>query len=68
MELQEFFRQNPRAALGFSGGVDSSYLLYAARQYGAEVQPYYIKTAFQPEFEFADAKRLCREIGAELGG
>ena len=66
MELQEFFRQNPRAALGFSGGVDSSYLLYAARQYGAEVQPYYIKTAFQPEFEFEDAKRLCREIGAEL--
>mgnify|MGYP004656314681 CR=1 FL=1 len=66
MELQEFFRQNPRAALGFSGGVDSSYLLYAARQYGAEVQPYYIETAFQPEFEFEDAKRLCREIGAEL--
>ena len=66
MELQDFFRQNPRAALGFSGGVDSSYLLYAARQYGAEVQPYYIKTAFQPEFEFEDAKRLCREIGAEL--
>ena len=30
------------------------------------MRPYYIKTAFQPEFEFEDAKRLCREIGAEL--
>ena len=66
MELQDFFNEHPRAALGFSGGVDSSYLLWAARQCGADVRPYYIKTAFQPEFEFEDAKRLCREIGAEL--
>lgn len=66
MELQEFFNANPKAALGFSGGVDSSYLLWAARQCGADVRPYYIKTAFQPEFEFEDAKRLCRELGAEL--
>lgn len=66
MELQDFFREHPKAALGFSGGVDSSYLLWAARQCGADVRPYYIKTAFQPEFEFEDAKRLCREIGAEL--
>ena len=66
MELQDFFRGHPKAALGFSGGVDSSYLLWAARQCGADVRPYYIKTAFQPEFEFEDAKRLCREIGAEL--
>ena len=55
-----------KAALGFSGGVDSSYLLWAARQCGADVRPYYIKTSFQPEFEFEDAKHLCREIGAEL--
>ena len=66
MELQDFFHEHPKAALGFSGGVDSSYLLWAARQCGADVRPYYIKTAFQPEFEFEDAKRLCREIGAEL--
>ena len=66
MELQDFFHEHPKAVLGFSGGVDSSYLLWAARQCGADVRPYYIKTAFQPEFEFEDAKRLCREIGAEL--
>ena len=66
MELQDFFHEHPKAALGFSGGVDSSYLLWAARQCGADMRPYYIKTSFQPEFEFEDAKRLCREIGAEL--
>lgn len=66
MELQDFFHEHPKAALGFSGGVDSSYLLWAARQCGADVRPYYIKTSFQPEFEFEDAKRLCREIGAKL--
>ena len=66
MELNEFFAMHPKAALGFSGGVDSSYLLYAALQCGADVRPYYIKTAFQPEFEFADAQRLCRQLGVEM--
>ncbi len=66
MDLNEFFAAHPKAALGFSGGVDSSYLLYAALHCGADVRPYYIKTAFQPEFEFADAQRLCRQLGAEM--
>ena len=66
MTLKEFFEINPRAALGFSGGVDSSYLLYAGLKYGADIQPYYIKTAFQPSFEFADAKRMALELGAEM--
>ena len=66
MQLSEFFTQYPKAALGFSGGVDSSYLLYTAMQCGADVRPYYIKTAFQPQFELDDAKRLCAQLGAEL--
>ena len=66
MILQEFFRQHPKSALGFSGGVDSSYLLYAGISAGAEVRPYFIKTAFQPAFELEDAKRLCAQLGAEL--
>lgn len=57
--LKEFFEQNPKAALGFSGGVDSAYLLYAAKKYGADIQPYYVKTAFQPKFEYADVMNLC---------
>ena len=40
MNLQEFFKENPKVALAFSGGVDSSYLLYAAMKYGADVKAY----------------------------
>lgn len=64
--LKEFFNKNPRVALAFSGGVDSSYLLYAARSCGADVHAYFAKTPFQPEFELRDAKRLACEVGARL--
>ena len=66
MTLNEFFAEHPRAAMGFSGGVDSAYLLYSAVQAGADVRPYFIKTPFQPAFELADARRLAKELGAEL--
>lgn len=66
MTLTEFFRENNRVALGFSGGVDSSYLLYAGLQCGAEIRPYYVKTAFQPQFELDDAYRLARQLGVEM--
>ena len=66
MELSDFFRENPRAALAFSGGTDSAYLLYEALQCGAEVRPYYVKTPFQPRFELDDALRLTKELGTEL--
>lgn len=66
MTLQEFFTEHPKAALGFSGGVDSSYLLWAAVNAGADIAPYYIQTAFQPAFELEDAQRLCEQIGVKL--
>ena len=66
MELRDFFTEHSRAALAFSGGVDSAYLLYAALACGADVQPYFADSAFQPRFELADARRLCGELGAEL--
>lgn len=66
MTLQEFFAEHPKAALGFSGGVDSSYLLWAAVNAGADIAPYYIQTAFQPAFELEDAQRLCAQIGVKL--
>ena len=66
MDLKEFFRQHPKAAIAFSGGVDSSYLLYAALQCGADVHAYYVKAAFQPQFELDYAERLAREIHAPM--
>ena len=66
MELQQFFKENPKAALAFSGGVDSAYLLYAACEAGAKVQPFFLKTVFQPRFELEDARRLTKELGVEL--
>ena len=66
MELREFFEQYPEVAIAFSGGVDSAYLLYAARQYAKRVKAYYVKTAFQPQFELDDAKRLAVDLGAEM--
>lgn len=66
MELQEFFTEYPKVALAFSGGVDSAFLLYAAVTSGAEVRAYYVRTAFQPEFEYADACRLAKQLGADM--
>lgn len=66
MTLEEFFRQNPRAALAFSGGADSAYLLWAGLRAGAEVRPYFVKTPFQPRLELEDARRLCNQLDAEL--
>ena len=66
MKLDSFFRQNPKAAVAFSGGVDSAYLLYAAKQAGAEVRAYYVNSEFQPAFELADARRLAEQLCAEL--
>lgn len=66
MELKDFFTENPRAALAFSGGVDSAFLLWAAKQYGAQVRAYYVKTAFQPQFEYEDALRLAKLLDADM--
>ena len=63
MELSDFFADNPQAALAFSGGVDSSFLLYAGMRWGKRVKAYYVRTPFQPEFEYRDALRLARELG-----
>ena len=66
MTLQEFFQTHPKAALAFSGGADSAYLLWAGRTWGEDVRPYYVSTPFQPAWELSDARRLASELGAPL--
>lgn len=66
MILQDFFKQHHRVALAFSGGVDSAYLLYAGIKSGCDIRAYYVKSAFQPQFELEDAKKLAEELGAKM--
>jgi len=54
-QLSKFFDENRQIACAFSGGVDSSYLIYSAKSAGCEVRAYFIKSQFQPEFEMNDA-------------
>lgn len=64
--LLSYLAQCPPAALAFSGGCDSAYLLALAVKAGCPVHPIFVKGDFQPEFELEDARRLCKELGVPL--
>lgn len=66
MTLETFFTDNPAGALAFSGGTDSSLLVWAAKKYGKDWQAYYVESAFQPAFELADARKIAMECGLPL--
>ncbi len=66
MDLKELFSEYSDIAIAFSGGADSAYLLYSAKKYAKRVKAYYVKSAFQPEFEENDAKRLADELSVDL--
>jgi len=59
MNLSDFFEKNPSGALAFSGGTDSSLLVWAAAKYGRNWHAYYVHGAFQPAFELEDAKKIA---------
>ena len=63
MRLEDFFQEHSRLALAFSGGTDSAFLMQQAVKAGIDVHAYYVKTAFQPDFEYRDALRLSEELG-----
>ena len=56
MQLSDFFEQNPRGAVAYSGGVDSSLLVWAAMKYGRDWCACYIHPAFQPTCELEDCQ------------
>ena len=66
MTLREFFSNHRSLALAFSGGVDSSYLLYEGVAAGCDICAYFVRSEFQPRFELEDALRLADELGAKL--
>lgn len=66
MNLKNFFSKYPKVAIAFSGGVDSSYLLYAAKKYAKKIKAYYVKSEFQPRFEFDNALKFVSDFDIEL--
>ena len=61
--LKSYFAAHPKLVLGFSGGVDSSFLFAAAKEMGAEIIPIFVKTVFQPDFELEDAQKISEKVG-----
>lgn len=64
--LRHFFEEHKKIALAFSGGTDSAYLLWAGKEAGCDIKPFFIKSAFQPEFELMDAAKLSEESELNL--
>ena len=64
--LQQFFADHPRIALAYSGGCDSVYLLACAVACGVDVAPYLVHSAFQYDFEPADATDAAQQIGVDF--
>jgi uncharacterized protein len=66
LKLQNFFMENPRGAVAFSGGTDSSLLVWAAMEYGRDWRAYYVHSAFQPDFELSDAHKIAEQCRIPL--
>lgn len=63
--LRGYLASRERVAIAFSGGTDSSYLLYALRECGADFVAYTVRSAFQTAEETDDALRLAESLGTE---
>ena len=63
--FKEFFTVHNKIAFGIFWWCHCIILLYTAIKYGADIKPYFIKTAFQPEFELEDAMKLASQLDVE---
>lgn len=66
MNLVEYLTSLGNIAIALSGGVDSSYLAYMAKQSGIPCKAYTVKSQFVPQFELDDAKKISEFIGIPL--
>ncbi len=64
--LSSLLRSLSPSVLAFSGGSDSSYLLYACRESQVKVRPVFVKGAFQTERELNRAREFCSSLGIPL--
>lgn len=65
-DINRFFKSHNHAAIALSGGVDSAVLLYLAKVSGTDIKAYFVKSAFQPQFELEHARRLCEDMKVPL--
>ena len=53
-------------ALGISGGVDSSYLLYLCHQYGLRVLAVHVDAGWNSELAVQNIEKMCSKLGYDL--
>ena len=53
-------------AIGLSGGVDSSYLLYLAHQYGLRVLAIHVDAGWNSEIAVQNIEKMCTKLGYDL--
>lgn len=64
--LTAFFAAHPRPALAFSGGCDSTFLLWCGLSCGADVRAYLLRTPFEPRSDLDAAVDTALALGADL--
>lgn len=66
MKLYEFFKNVNKCALGYSGGVDSAFLLYFALKQGVDIQPYFVRSVFTTDEECFAAVHFAESLGCKV--
>ncbi len=64
--LRAYLKNTGPAVIAFSGGMDSSYLLYSCRESGIDAYPCFVRNGFQTEKELESARGLAGSLGFTL--